>query len=399
MFDDLNARIRAHGDRDPSRTALEFAPVHLGMQRVGLTYGEVVERSEALARILARRMQHGERALLLFPAAPEFTVSFLACLAAGVIAVPVPIPVDESALRRVVNVARDCAVTQIISLSFVHEFAASGAPEMRQLCQSYDWLLVDALGNVDAYEGVASGAGGARRLPRISSDDIAFLQYTSGSTSTPRGVTVTHGNLMSNEAAIGDSFGVRPDSRIVSWLPLHHDMGLIGGMIQPLYAGASGVVLEPLSFVQRPASWLETISQERADISGGPNFAYELCTRKVTDEELASLDLSSWRVAFNGAAQVFPRTLRAFDERFRPAGFRPTSHVPCYGLAEGTLLVAGSSAAPATYKPFVTDSLEAGPAAGASTARPASRESVTKGLYVAGAAEDPATRRVPSARP
>lgn len=376
MFDDLNARIRAHADRDPSRTALEFAPMHLGMKRTGLTYGEVVERSEELARILTRRMRQGERALLLFPAAPEFTVSFLACLAAGVIAVPVPIPVDESALRRVVNVARDCAVTQIISLSFVHEFAASGAPEMRQLCQSYDWLLVDALGNVDAHGGVTAGAGGARRLPRISSDDIAFLQYTSGSTSTPRGVTVTHGNLMSNEAAIGNSFGVRPDSRIVSWLPLHHDMGLIGGMIQPLYAGASGVVLEPLSFVQRPASWLETISQERADISGGPNFAYELCTRKVTDEELAGLDLSSWRVAFNGAAQVFPRTLRAFDERFREAGFRPTSHVPCYGLAEGTLLVAGSSAAPATYKPFVTESVEAGRPTEAPQAGPDTRELV-----------------------
>lgn len=361
MFNDLNARIRAHADREPSRTALTFAPAHLGLQRVALTYGEVAEQSEALARVLARRMGRGERALLLFPAAPEFTVSFLACLAAGVIAVPVPIPVDESALRRVVNVARDCGVTQIVSLSFVHEFAASGAPEMQQLCRTYEWLLVDDLDSVDALAGVEDGTGGTRGLPRrISSDDIAFLQYTSGSTSNPRGVVVTHENLMSNEAAIGEAFGVRPDSRIVSWLPLHHDMGLIGGMLQPLYAGATGFVLEPLSFVQRPASWLETVSQERADISGGPNFAYDLCARKVSDEELAGLDLSSWRVAFNGAAQVFPRTLRRFDERFRSAGFRPSSHLPCYGLAEGTLLVAGSSPAPTENRAFASASLEAG---------------------------------------
>lgn len=380
MFDDLCARIRAHAERDPSRTALTFAPAHLGTQRVTLTYGEVVERSEHLARVLARRMGRGERALLLFPAAPEFTVSFLACLAAGVIAVPVPLPVGEAALRRVVNVARDCGVTQIISLSFVHEFAAAGAPEMRQLCQTYDWLLVDALDTVDASEGAGRGAGGSRRLPRVSSDDIAFLQYTSGSTSAPRGVMVTHGNLMANEAAIGEAFGVRPDSRIVSWLPLHHDMGLIGGMIQPLHAGARGVVLEPLTFVQRPVSWLETISQERADISGGPNFAYDLCVRKVSDEELAGLDLTSWRVAFNGAAQVFPRTLRAFDERFRAAGFRPSAHLPCYGLAESTLLVAGSAAAGARYRSFASGELEAGRAVEVAPDHPEAHELVAHRL-------------------
>jgi amino acid adenylation domain-containing protein len=369
MFGDFQARLRAQADRDPSRLALTFAPAHLDTQRVHLTYGELVEQSERMAAALAGRLRAGDRALLLFPTAPQFAVAFLGCLSAGVIAVPVPLPVDESAQRRVLTVARDCSVSLIVSMSFIHEFAAAAAPQIRELAAGYDWLLVDDPDTL--------GTGDPPR-PATRAEDIAFLQYTSGSTSAPRGVMVSHGALMANEAAICESFGVTPDSTIVSWLPLHHDMGLIGGLLQPLYAGARGVVLDPLSFVRRPASWLEVISEEHADISGGPNFAYDLCTRKVSAAEKAGLDLSSWRVAFNGAAQVFPRTLRAFSEAFREVGFRPSSHAPCYGLAEATLLVTtAGTGTPSGSRHFSVASLESGRAVEVGGAGPGVRELVS----------------------
>ncbi|MEV5546738.1 amino acid adenylation domain-containing protein [Streptomyces sp. NPDC052309] len=339
----LIARLAAHAQDSAHKPALSIATLG-GGPRADLTYGQLWDRSTAVARALADKgVRPGARVLLLFPTAPEFAPAFLGCLAAGVIAVPVPLPVDDGARRRVLNVARDCDVSLIVSLSFVRDLAAADQdPDLRAFAAAHDWLLADRIEPATADDGT--------RLPLAAADDVAFLQYTSGSTSTPRGVVVTHGALMHNEAAIQRSFGVTPDSTIVSWLPLHHDMGLIGAMLQPLYTGAKGVILDPLSFIRRPASWLETISAEGADISGGPNFAYDLCVRKVTEEEKAGLDLSGWRVAFNGAAQVYPRTLRAFTDAFRDTGFRPGAHLPCYGLAEATLLV--TTVAPTVSRTF-----------------------------------------------
>jgi amino acid adenylation domain-containing protein len=347
MFEDLYTRVRSHADADPARAALSFGAG--GEGRVDLSYGEIVVRSDTVARALTDRLPPGERVMLLLPSVPEFAAAFLGCLAAGVIAVPVPVPLDVAARRRVVNVARDCSVSLVVSLSFIRDLAED-ARELEWLRGRVPWLLLDA---VD---------GDAQARPRqVRATDIAFLQYTSGSTGTPRGVEVSHGALMCNEAAIRTSFGVTRESTIVSWLPLHHDMGLIGAMLQPLHTGSRGVILDPLSFVRRPVSWLETVSAERADVSGGPNFAYDLCVRKVTDEEKAGLDLSGWRVAFNGAAQVYPATLRRFSEAFRDTGFSPAAHLPCYGLAEATLLVAGSvTATPSTSRSFSTESLAAG---------------------------------------
>ncbi|MFI6053451.1 amino acid adenylation domain-containing protein [Streptomyces violascens] len=338
----LVARLTEHAQRSPEKVALSVAPVG-GGARVDLSYAELTARSLAVARALTTKVRPGARVLLLFPTAPEFAPAFLGCLAAGAIAVPVPLPMDEVARRRVLNVARDCDISLVVSPSFVLDLvAASEDRALREFAAAHDWLASD---RIEAPAG-DDGAG----LPFAAADDVAFLQYTSGSTSTPRGVVVTHGALMHNEAAIQRSFGVGQDSTIVSWLPLHHDMGLIGAMLQPLYAGAKGIILDPLSFLRSPASWLKTISEERADISGGPNFAYDLCVRKVTDEEKAGLDLSGWRVAFNGAAQVYPRTLRAFTQAFRGTGFRPEAHLPCYGLAEATLLV--TTGAPVASRTF-----------------------------------------------
>ncbi|ASW54269.1 non-ribosomal peptide synthetase [Plantactinospora sp. KBS50] len=372
MTESMITRLHGHAERDPDRPALTFAALDPDAAPTILTYGQLARRSAALAAVLRRRLRPGDRAVLLLPTVPEFAVAFLGCLAAGVIAVPLPLPADGSSRRRVVGVLRDCEPALIVSTSFVYQFAAAAPEELGGLGGADRWLLVDEGPNPAA----ATGADLAGPVP-VRDTDTAFLQYTSGSTSTPRGVLVSHGALLHNEAAIGAAFGVRPDSTVVSWLPLHHDMGLIGGLLQPLYAGARGVVLDPLSFLRRPASWLETIARERADISGGPNFAYEMCVRKVTDAELAGLDLSSWRVAFNGAGQVHPRTMRAFSERFAPAGFAPAAHTPCYGLAEATLLVA--SAEPGgggRGTAFRRSSLEAGRPEPVGTAGPAAPELV-----------------------
>ena len=181
-------------------------------------------------------------------------------------------------------------------------------------------------------------------IPAFDQDSLAFLQYTSGSTATPKGVMITHGNLLHNSSLIQTCFESTPDSRGVFWLPLFHDMGLIGGVIQTIYCGGSSTLLSPVAFLQRPLRWLETISRCGATISGGPNFAYDLCVEKSTPSQRAALDLSRWRVAFNGAEPIRAETLDRFAAAFAPAGFRREAFLPCYGLAEATLLVSGNKA-------------------------------------------------------
>ena len=367
-FDDLHSRLRAHASATPSAVALTFLSSSLRTERIDLTYADVVERSLRVGRVLSNRFEPGERVLLVLPSTPEFPVAFLACLAAGVVAVPLPLPLDESSSRRVLTAARDCAPSAILSTRLVRDLLSTARVEF---CHREDWVLVDDIQHSDAILPTPEDARD------VLADDIAFLQYTSGSTSSPHGVMVSHRSLMANEAAIADLFQVAARSTIVSWLPLHHDMGLVGGLLQPLYAGARGVILDPASFVRRPASWLEAISDERADISGAPNFAYDLCTRTVSAKTKARLDLSSWRVAFNGAAPVFPKTLRAFSEAFEEAGFRPAAHVPCYGLAEATLLVtAATVASRRCRRSFSVASLDSGMARETDPDSPAVRELV-----------------------
>ena len=176
----------------------------------------------------------------------------------------------------------------------------------------------------------------------INAESLAFLQYTSGSTAIPKGVMVTHRNLLHNEALIQRAFRQTEESIIVGWLPLYHDMGLIGNVLQTVFAGARCVLLSPIAFLQRPLRWLETISRYRATTSGAPNFAYDLCTRKITAEERETLDLSSWTTAFNGSEPVRAETLERFAETFKACGFRASAFYPCYGLAEATLFVSGN---------------------------------------------------------
>ncbi|WP_027341358.1 non-ribosomal peptide synthetase [Hamadaea tsunoensis] len=335
MTTDLFTRLTAHAAADPARPALTFLT---GPARVELGYGELVARVGDLAGRLAYRFGRGERILLVLPAGADFAVAFLACVSAGLIAVPLPVPTTASARRRLFAAAADSRPAAVLSLAAVRDTVTKSAEE--HPLRDVAWLLTDA---------DAEDTTDRRPLPAAQPDELAFLQYTSGSTAAPRGVMVSHGALLANEAAIRTAFGVTADSTIVSWLPPHHDMGLIGGLLQPLYAGARGVILDPLAFLRRPARWLQVISDERADISGAPNFAYDLCVRTIDEEEKQGLDLSRWRVAFNGAAPVHPQTLRAFSAAFAGAGFRASAHVPCYGLAEATLLVARGSGTATTF--------------------------------------------------
>ena len=296
-----------------------------------LTYAALDLRARAIAAGLQDLGLAGERAILAYPPGLDFIAAFFGCLYGGVVAVPAHLPRPNRPMTRLRSIAADAGPRAVLTTSGLlgdAERWTSGVPELSGLPN----VATDALDDDLA-------AGWCR--PGLRADDLAFLQYTSGSTSTPKGVMVTHGNLLANSAQIRECFGSTPESRGVFWLPLFHDMGLIGGVLQTIYCGGSSTLLSPVAFLQRPLRWLKAISETGATISGGPDFAYDLCVRKIGPEQRAGLDLSRWEVAFNGAEPIRPETLDRFAEAFAPCGFRREAFLPCYGLAESTLLVSG----------------------------------------------------------
>jgi acyl-CoA synthetase (AMP-forming)/AMP-acid ligase II len=299
-----------------------------------LTFAALDQQARAIGVLLQSYRASGERALLLYPAGLEFIPAFFGCLYAGAIAVPLPPPNTAQPqrilprLRAITDDARPMlALTTSSILSRLGGLFAQ-APELRAM----RWLATDK---------VADNAAQDWRDPRATSNTLALLQYTSGSTAVPKGVMVSHGNLLENSAHISHAFEVTPDTVSVTWLPVFHDMGLTNGIIQPLCGGRQCVLMPPQSFLQRPVRWLQAISQYKATISGGPNFAYEMCARKITPEQRDALDLSNWNVAYNGAEPIRADTLERFAATFASCGFRPNSFYPCYGLAEATLIVTG----------------------------------------------------------
>jgi 8-amino-7-oxononanoate synthase len=299
--------------------------------QVHLTYRELDRQARAIGAWLQSRNLAGQRALLLYPAGLEFIAAFFGCLYAGVIAVPVYPPRRNRSLNRIQAIADDAeaqvALTTDLVLNRVMPLIDE-TPHLKQLT----WLPTCKL---------SADLEREWTMPDVHGDTLAFLQYTSGSTGAPKGVVLNHANLVHNCALIAHSFEHTRSGKGVFWLPSYHDMGLIGGILQPLYIGRPNVLMSPMSFLQKPYRWLSAISRFQASTSGGPNFAYDLCVRKITPEQRKTLDLSNWRVAFNGAEPVRAETLDAFAEAFAPCGFRREVFYPCFGLAEATLIVSG----------------------------------------------------------
>jgi len=296
-----------------------------------LTYRELDLQARAIATRLQNLGASGDRALLIYPPGLEFIAAFFGCLYAGVVAVPAYPSRRNQSLSRLQSIVADAGATIALTTKTVLSNVERQFTQSPTL-QALHWLATD---------NIASHLAPAWHKPPISSDTLAFLQYTSGSTGTPKGVIVSHGNLLHNEQMIQQAMQHTEKTIFVGWLPLFHDMGLIGNVLQPLYLGIPCILMSPVAFLQRPLRWLQAISRYKATTSGGPNFAYELCVSKITNEQRETLDLSSWDVAFNGAEPVRAETLERFATAFEPYGFRREAFYPCYGMAETTLLVSG----------------------------------------------------------
>jgi acyl-CoA synthetase (AMP-forming)/AMP-acid ligase II/acyl carrier protein len=331
--------LRRRAVERPNQTAFTFLP-DCGERSVGgevrWTYADLDRRASAVAAALSRRAAAGDRAVLVFPPGLDFIAAFFGCLYAGVLPVPATYPKPRRASSRLDAICADC--TPRFALTTSDMLNVLQLEEQSDAVREATWIAVDECEPVDDFRPVE------RKL-----DDPAFLQYTSGSTSQPRGVIVTHGNLLHNLALIGDGFGISSSdatpTTAVFWLPAYHDMGLIGGILVPLFVGGTSHLLAPAAFLQRPHLWLETLSRTKAAISGAPNFAYELCTRKISPQQRDELDLRRWKIAFCGAEPISAEGLNEFAEGFESAGFRKESFYPCYGLAEATLMVTGGKGA------------------------------------------------------
>jgi acyl-CoA synthetase (AMP-forming)/AMP-acid ligase II len=275
----------------------------------------------------------GDRVLMIYTPGIAFIEAFYGCLYAGMIAVPVKPPSRRQPLDHVQLVLQDCdpefILTDRVSIQDL------GPRIIEHLTIRHVRVLVT---DEIPQGGARDGDDGWTALNR-SSGSLAVLQYTSGSTGSPKGVRITHGNIMANMQMIKDAFGNNGNTVGVGWLPLFHDMGLVGNILQPVYAGCLGVLMPPMAFLQKPMRWLKAISTYRGTCCGGPNFAYELCCTRFRPEELVGVDLSSWQVAFNGSEPVRNTTLKKFSSIFSDYGFRHTAHHPCYGMAEATLMV------------------------------------------------------------
>ena len=328
-------RLEHHALIDPDHRAFSFLGDGDGVTT--RTWAELAAGASAVAAVLADlpRTQEQPRALLLLPDDATFLDALFGCFYAGVCAVPAHIPIPSrlaQTLPRLLAIVADARPDVVLTTRQILP-----ARELVPALADIPCIAVDDLG-------LADGAPAPAPESTVSLEDLAILQYSSGSSGTPRGVMVSHANLMANEAMIEDAFGHTSSTVALGWLPFQHDMGLIGYVIQPVYVGFECVIMSPLQFLKHPLRWLHEITQHRATRSGGPNFAYEMCVAAVErqgDKSLAGLDLSSWDLAFVGAEPVRAATLDRFEATFAKVGFRREAFYPCYGLAEATLIVSG----------------------------------------------------------
>ena len=322
--------LRYRAQAEPDKTAYTFI-VDGETEEISVTYARLDDKVRTIAGKLQNTIAAGDRALLLYSPGLDYIAAFFGCLFAGVVAVPTYPPrrnQPDSRLAAIINDAQATAVLTTTEILSDITQRLTHAPTLKNL----HWINTDDLAFSD---------GSLWKVPAIHSKTLAFLQYTSGSTGTPKGVMVTHANLLYNQEMIKQAFGHTDKTTIVGWLPLFHDMGLTGNVLQPLYIGIPAILMSPMLFLQQPYRWLQAISRYKATTSGGPNFAYDLCVQKITPEQRAKLDLSSWENAFNSAEPIRAETLDRFATTFEPCGFVREAFYPCYGLAEATLFVSG----------------------------------------------------------
>jgi acyl-CoA synthetase (AMP-forming)/AMP-acid ligase II len=323
----------------PDKPLFIFPPTRTRGE-LSVSYRELAERSEAAGRKLSQVAKPGECALLLFPAGPDFWSTFFGCLRRGIIAIPLHVPNINRPNEMLQNVCEDCRPAMIVT-------DQGTADLLNRRAERHPYL--NGIPVVTPEDWETYQADTIPRMTFSAASSPALIQYTSGSTSRPRGVQISHENLIANLKTICRQMEIRVNEDCgVTWLPHYHDMGLVGGCLTTLYSRNTTLCLPPEEFAVSPLRWLELISATRATVCGGPNFAYQLCADKVTDEQASELDLSSWRVAYVGAERIRPETMDHFCGKFSPAGFQRNAFFPCYGLGEATLFVTGGpvSAAP-----------------------------------------------------
>ena len=326
----LVSLLRYRAQNQPDKTAYTF--LQDGEIEAGaVTYRELDLQARAIAYHLQSIYAADCRAMLLYPPGLEFIAAFFGCLYAKVIAVPAYPPRPNQNMSRLQAIATSSGATLALTTTFLSD-------NIKQRLQESELTNLRLL----TTDNISTNLAETWQEPNLNENTLAFLQYTSGSTGTPKGVMVSHRNLWHNCGIIHQSFADTPKSQGVSWLPPYHDMGLIGGILEPLYVGAPMILMPALAFMQKPFRWLQAISRYKVTTSGGPNFAYDLCINKIAPEQRASLDLSSWEVAFTGAEPVRAETLEMFARTFADCGFQKEAFHPCYGMAETTLMVSGS---------------------------------------------------------
>lgn len=344
MFNSFAATIGHYVRVTPDKTAVTMVRV-AGHERNAetLTYVQLHRAATGVAQRLLEGHRAGDRVLLLYPTGLEFVVAFVGCLYAGIVPVPAPAPANQGrADERTAAVAADAQVGTVLTSPQHLDVVTRLIADFGQ-----DGVLVSAMGHDDAVD----DSGDVFVPVPVGPEDVALLQYTSGSTSDPKGVVVAQGSLVHNLALIRDALGADAQSRSCSWLPLYHDMGLVGMLLAPLWLGGTAILMSSTDFLRRPYQWLAVATEHRATHIAAPNFAYDLCARHVTDEQLAGVDLSGVRQALSGAEPIDAATITRFTTRFARAGFRPEAFKPCYGMAEATLLITST---PDTHGPVIT---------------------------------------------
>ena len=325
-------RLRYWAAARPNEKAYNFLDAGEVLSET-LTFAQLDEKARAIAAMLVSNGFAGKRALMMYPPGLDFVKAFFGCHYAGVTPIPAYPPSRNRNMARIEKISDDAEAAVALTIGSEKKRCSGWLKDSPGL-HKIPWV---------ATEDVPAELGNDWVKPIIRPDDLGLIQYTSGSTGSPKGVMLSHQNLIANCRLITRAFQVGASGKICSWLPLYHDMGLIGGILKPLYCGCEETLMSPIAFLTRPIRWLRAISNFRASASGGPNFAYAWCTMKIEEKDCEGLDLSSWEVAFNGAEPVRADVMERFAKKFEPYGFDYNAFYPCYGMAETTLIVTGGS--------------------------------------------------------